>query len=378
MAILSKHRLRATWFQVHKWIGLALAVLIVPLCLSGSWLVYADAIDAAMHPERRSEVAPALAPSAYAAAAREHAPGGQRLVSLTLPAEGAVVANLAAPPRPGGARPVRSTLWLDPADGQLLGRSAPGGGVTATIHSLHGNLLVPGAGRQLVGGIGLAMLVSSLTGLWLWWPFKGGFRRGLRWKRAPDLSGNLHHLGGFWICLPLAVLSLTGAWIAFPALFAALSGDPAPQPRRAPPAPVVAPRLSPDEAVRLASPLAQGRLASIAWPAGPDARWKIGYQGAGEVLVDDRNGRASLPRPPQPPTIARLMRRIHEGEAGGALWKLVVFVGGLIPAALAVTGVLMWWNSRVRSDAMSRRHEKRRGDASAPGQADLDVSGASL
>src|SRR4028119_237184 len=93
--------------------------------------------------------------------------------------------------------------------------------------------MVPGFGRQIVGWIGVAMLLSSLSGLWLWWPLKGRFSRGLRWKRSPDLSGNLHHQGGFWIALPLAVLSLTGAWISFPAAFAALSGDaPGPPPAR--------------------------------------------------------------------------------------------------------------------------------------------------
>lgn len=36
------------------------------------------------------------------------------------------------------------------------------------------------------------------------------------------------------------------------------------------------------------------------------------------------------------------MRRIHDGTGTGALWHTIIFIGGLIPAALAVTGVLMW------------------------------------
>ena len=39
----SKKQLRALWLQVHKWIGLILAVLIVPISLTGSALVWHEA-----------------------------------------------------------------------------------------------------------------------------------------------------------------------------------------------------------------------------------------------------------------------------------------------------------------------------------------------
>ena len=40
------------------------------------------------------------------------------------------------------------------------------------------------------------------------------------------------------------------------------------------------------------------------------------------------------------------MRRIHDGTGMGALWQTIIFVGGLVPAILAVTGILMWLNVR--------------------------------
>ena len=61
------------------------------------------------------------------------------------------------------------------------------------------------------------MLILSLTGIWLWWPRNGGFLRGLRWRRVGRaLSFNLHHLLGFWISIPLAVVSVTGIYLGFP------------------------------------------------------------------------------------------------------------------------------------------------------------------
>ncbi|HYJ81664.1 MAG TPA: PepSY-associated TM helix domain-containing protein, partial [Allosphingosinicella sp.] len=268
-------RLRRLWFQVHKWIGIALALLIVPVSLTGSALVWHDWLDERLNPERVVETPASLAPSAYAEAATRLARPNERLSSLAYPGEGGpVVATLARTDSPPGGRPVRTQLYLDPASARLLDRSASNEGAVRLLHNLHGSLMVPGVGRQIVGWIGVAMLVSSLTGLWLWWPLSGRFTRGLKWRRRATTSANLHHQGGFWIALPLAVLSFTGAWISFPAFFAAFSGDPvgpsmAERMRRMAAPPAAATRLGPDSALAAARPLATGGLTGLTWPAGP-------------------------------------------------------------------------------------------------------------
>jgi uncharacterized iron-regulated membrane protein len=364
-----KLRLRELWFQVHKWLGLTLAILIIPISLTGSALVWHDWLDKQLNPERVVDARPALPPSAYANAARELAAPGEKLASLTFPeAEGPVVANLARPPQPGAARPVRTILYLHPADAHLLDRTASDEGVVRVMHILHGSLMVPGVGRQIVGWIGVAMLISSLSGLWLWWPLKGRVTRGLRWKRQPETSGNLHHQGGFWICLPLAVLSLTGAWISFPAFFATLSGDPSgPSPaeraRRMAAMPIEAPALSPDRAVAAAQAHSTDPLLTLTWPTEPKAEWKVSYQrdaAPAEVVVADATAQTTPPKPPQPETIARLMRRIHDGTGMGTLWQVIIFVGGIIPALLAITGIMMWLSARRRDRAMRERRASAR------------------
>lgn len=357
MTFPSQARLRPLWFQVHKWIGLALAVLIVPVSLTGSALVWHDWLDARLNPERAAAAAPGLPPSAYAAAARSLAAPGERLAALAYPdGPGPVVATLARPPRPGAGRPVRTLLYLDPADARLLDRASSDEGAVRVLHVLHGSLMVPGVGRQIVGWIGVAMLLSSLTGLWLWWPLNGRFARGLRWKRRPATSTNLHYQSGFWVALPLAMLSFTGAWISFPAFFAGLSGDPAgPSPaermRRMAAMPAAETRLSPDSALAVARPLAAGGLASLTWPTGPEMKWKLGFRAEGEpveLALDDRTGAAAPPKAPPPETTARLMRRLHDGTGMGPLWQTLIFIGGILPALLAVTGILMWLHLRRR------------------------------
>jgi len=52
MAKTTKKRLRATWLQVHKWIGLTLAILIIPISLTGSALVWKGWVDQQLQPQR--------------------------------------------------------------------------------------------------------------------------------------------------------------------------------------------------------------------------------------------------------------------------------------------------------------------------------------
>jgi uncharacterized iron-regulated membrane protein len=75
------------------------------------------------------------------------------------------------------------------------------------------------------------------------------------------------------------------------------------------------------------------------------------------VAIADADGAAKVtpPRPPQPETVARLMRRIHDGNGMGLVWQIIIFLGGLIPAMLGVTGVIMWWRARGWRGDLARR-----------------------
>ena len=81
---------------------------------------------------------------------------------------------------------------------------------------------------SLFESIGVFMLVSCISGIWLWWPLSGSPATGLKWKRRNTLNANLHYLTGFWVLFPLAMLSFTGAWISFPKVFGQFEARPAP------------------------------------------------------------------------------------------------------------------------------------------------------
>lgn len=372
MARSTNLRLRALWLQVHKWIGLLLAALIIPISISGAALVWHDGLDEALNPGRYAVKSgtPALTPSAYAEAARNALAPGEAILSIRYPeGEGPILATAARPPRPGETRPVRTNLWLDPADGRLLDRAASNAGVVRVLHSLHGSLMVPGVGRQVVGWVGVAMTISCLTGLWLWWPMTGSIRRGFRWKRQNSTNANLHHQMGFWALIPLAMLSVTGVWISFPQVFAGFEagqpkakGGTSDRARAMRARPLERTAMTPDAALAAAQPNATGPLALVTWPTDQSAEWKISFAregGPAEVVVDDSTGEVTPPRPPRAETRARLMRRWHDGTGMGIVWQALIFLGGIIPALLAITGIVMWLRSRGWKSKLKRKRGAR-------------------
>ena len=83
---VTKVGLRNAWFQVHKWIGLILAALIIPISLTGSALVWHDPLEKMLHPERHAISGTSTLPlTAYAAAAQAALADGERLQRIGLP-----------------------------------------------------------------------------------------------------------------------------------------------------------------------------------------------------------------------------------------------------------------------------------------------------
>ena len=362
--------LRHLWFSVHKWIGLLLLIVLIPVSASGSLLVWHDWTDGIANPQRyRVSDAPAsLPPSAYVAAARTILAPDDRIASIELPAEPGKPVVVTASTGAAGERPgppPRHQVWLDPATAKVVDHADPNGEILRVLHVFHGSLMVPGAGRKIVGWLGWAMLASCLTGIWLWLPTIGNALRGFRWRRGPLVSGNLHHQVGIWVAVPLAVLSFTGAYISFPDFFrgvtGAVAGEPAaaPRPRGPRPRPLAQPALPVEAAARAAG---AGPLLSIRYPTERAAEWTVEVGAPGgeplEVKVDDGSGRRLPPEADDRTTAertARLMRVIHDGHDTNVVWQTLIFLGGLAPLVLGVTGAIMWLRTRAWRGRAARR-----------------------
>jgi uncharacterized iron-regulated membrane protein len=378
-------RLRRLWLDVHLWIGAGLLVVLAPLGVTGSILVWHDPLDHALYAQRYAVSGPAASQplAAYAQAAQAAFGDRARLTQVRLPrAPGdpvVAVGRIEGPTGPGG-RPRSLNAWIDPPTAKVLDTAEVAGQATMIVHRLHGSLLIaspagtagPGLGRQVVGWLGWAMFVSSATGLWLWWPRHGGVLKGLRWRRGASTLFNLHHLVGFWVCLPLAALSLTGVYISFPQTSHALFGAPPPPQRAAGPGrfapPLETPRLSVDQAVTAALATAPGgRVTELNTPTtGQAPAWRIGVKGPDgpprTVQVVDATGQAKAARGGGGPAggerggdpTSKFMRQLHDGTDMGIVWQAIITLAGLAPLVLGLSGVVMWLRRSARQRAIRR------------------------
>lgn len=405
-------KLRRLWLNVHLWLGVGLALLLIPVSVSGGLLVFHDEIDALINPKRYAVTGAGVAQpaSAYLARAAEAIasdPAKLAVTGLRYPDEpGAPVRVVTRPQQRTEGPPRFVTVFLDPPTAQVLDVMEFRSSLVGFLHVFHENLMLPQySGRQIVGWVGVAMLILSLTGIWLWWPRNGRFLIGLRWTRSPRFTFNLHNMLGFWISIPLAVVSLTGIYLSFPqtarnmmssvATMSPPGGRPGFAGEVAQHTNLTVDRVL--EIARQTEPTAQPLmifLPTVAGGRGPQAGAAQPPQGAGPaerprqeggrgpapawrvqlvrsetetvtVTIDDRTGLASPVQSPRSgDRAASWIRWIHEGSHSGLIWKIVVLLTGVFPTIFAVTGVIMW----LRRRAGRRALEAKRGVQLSPAE----------
>jgi uncharacterized iron-regulated membrane protein len=351
--------LRAFWVQVHLWLGLTLGVVGVLVGLSGSILVYDREIDAQLNPHRYAISGPqvALPYADYAQRAQAALAGNARATGIRLPDQepGPVVVFARADAGPF------QRVYLDPPTGSVLA-TASGRDWLGWLHSFHESLtLREWKGREIVGVVGIGMLISALSGIYLWWPAGRLRMRALGFRRGFALDRNLHYTFGIWGALVLAVLSFTGLFLAFQdagRTVVAAFGTVSPSPRGLQSAPGSGDAIAPDEAVAIAQHrVANADVIGIGLPVGPRAAYRVNLRETGDtaarsttvVYIDARSGvilHAVDQATRGGDAFLAWQRMLHEGSALGIVWRFLTFLGGMLPALLMVTGLIIWLRKR--------------------------------
>ena len=241
-----------------------------------------------------------------------------------------------------------------------------------------------------VGGILLLLLV--VTGLVIWWPRRGGFRRGLKVRRGKGLyklNYDLHKVVGFVALPALAIWAITGINFELPkqtegAFYAVTPGSAAPDSiYEFESKPGERPRGDDERgdrrrphrrALRLAPRLdhrpgsERKRLHYEIWFAHGVDTYAYGYYpGNYGVYVDRYSGKAHqyFPNPANDTVTNNFMQNwagaIHMGTLVGWLPRTGWILFGLTPLLLAVTGTVTWLMRR----RMGRRKKRRDKDGGA-------------
>jgi hypothetical protein len=286
---------RRALFQVHLWVGIAVSLYIGAICLSAACSCIAtSSTQVQSAPLFVSPSGPRLSDGEVESAAKRAHPGFE-------------IANAFPGKEPNQAVEIhlenknrRRQRLFDPYTGADLGNAVPlGFRATSWLLDLHDNLLFGRVGRRANAvGAGL-VLVLAVTGAVIWWPGIKSWRRSLwvTFKRRQRFTWRLHSALGFWFFGFVVMWGVSGLYLAYPQPFS-------------------------DAVERLEEYQSTYR-------AGERILYWLGYSHFG-----------------------RFGNRIPGcGPACDKTMKVVWAAFGVMPVAMLVTGVLMWWNRKFSSSS---------------------------
>lgn len=350
--------IRRLWLKAHLWVGLTIALPLILVAVSGSVLVFEDALDRALNPAL-SYVTPGARPlplDELVSRVRTAYPDAQ-LGSLTLPEQPNLALEISANTTPPGP----FTIAINQYTGQILGtRSAAEreSGLARRIHLLHTRLFAGQVGEWVVGLITALTLFMAVAGLVLWWPRK--IVTVMVSASGRRINFDLHNVFGFYASAVFLFIALTGMMISFEAwtdpLFLRLNDAPVP------------PLARESTVVAGAAPIGVEALAGAARAALPGAFLKvIGIPNGGtgvivaamkypedrtpagrsRVALDQYSGQAltviNTRTAPAGTRLINLKRSAHTGDIFGAATRALYFVTCLMLAGQVVTGFFIWW-----------------------------------
>lgn len=291
--------LRKAIFQLHLWCGIGVGLYVLLASVTGSIVVYSNELyrAATRAPIIVAETGARLTDEQLKDAATRAYPGYRVLaIGRARNPDQAVSISLQ-----GGAE-LKNRLF-NPYTGADLGQSVPRGiRIVSGLLKLHDDLMAGPTGRSVNGVGALLIVILAFTGIVVWWPGIKTWRRSLSVPRSAGwlrFTWGLHSMIGFWSFGFILLFGVSGIYLGNPELFQDLAD------RIEPLTDANVRTRTVDQVIYWLAYLHVGRINGIGIPC------------RGPGLCDF--------------TV-----------------KLIWAVFGLAPAAMFVTGAVMWWNRVVR------------------------------
>jgi uncharacterized iron-regulated membrane protein len=374
---------RKLWLEVHGWLGLILGFCLAIFGITGSVLVFYEETDDWLNPgvialanlvEGQEHFRPV---DDIVEAARSVMPDRAQIGSIIYPRHDRrayqffyrVVTD-------NESTPELRHVFVNPYTAEVTGTRAviergrwlPDGFVPF-MFQLHFALLAGNTGAVVVGIMGVISIISVLTGLIVWWPLTGKWRRALTIKRAASperLNHDVHQTFGFYTALIMLAVLLSGVYMNLPDHFKVPVKLLSPNSRSFTDNPQSSPAAgrSPiglDRAlasVRRSYP--EGRVNWLRLPEGETGVYTISirdvpglsrFWSERRVTVDQYSGEILTVHDPDTRTAAGdtfldWMWPLHSGKVFGWPGRILIFVTGLACPVLYVTGVVRWLQKR--------------------------------
>lgn len=365
--ILPINRVRQ-FYAWHKWTGLIVGLFLLIINLSGAIAVFKNDLDRLLTPAKvvRPGTAKASLDTVLENAKRAHA--GTRIIGIVMPdhPDAAYVIDAVSEKRQ------RIEIFADPYTGSITG-SRQGEHFANVLRQLHLRFYFFGFwGRVVVGVLGVVFLVSTITGLLIYWRFmRGVFSRGMHFwqiRKGFQLStSDWHKLVGIGAVVFNLILAFTGAFLGLenltrytPRVQEALQPRPRTLVRTNAIRKSGAPRFKAgvDQSIRAAESAVPGFHANtINFPGGDytliygkrsgsfarDRASFVVVNAAGEVVESFDQSRGTTTS-----RLYNLIEPLHYGSFGGSGWggtlvRSLYLALGLGSAFLSITGFLLWW-----------------------------------
>jgi uncharacterized iron-regulated membrane protein len=374
--------LRRAIFQIHLWFGIILAAYSVVIGVTGAILIFNEEIEDALY-AKQLHISPTPRQTTFDSIltnVRVTHPGWLAVGLRDIDRNDRATMIVMSPMNDPTTTNLRY-VYVDPNTGRILLDRLRYDSVLGWVFHLHLYLLLDRIGLTISGWMALGLLILCISGIIIWWPGVARWtaalvlRRRSSWRR---LNWDIHSVTGFWCCIALTAVSLTGVYFAFPLPIAgtivkltggnlreAISYVSMPQPLPAKPG---TPLLSVDRAIEtINSQMAEAPpIFYLQLPLTPkDVYGGISYYpttapytAARRVAIDPHSGAilrtVDTRRAPIGVRIVQYFHSVHFGTFAGTtsmigytVRTLWVFLG-LAPAVLAITGLIMYWNRKLR------------------------------
>lgn len=340
-------------FAVHRITGLLAGAFLLLMSLSGSILVFTEEIDHVLY-KTAYHVTPGTQrqplQSLYQTT-QQSLPGNPYLLFVKIPQQPDQSVVLRAEYKPDH----KVYVFIDPYTGKILRQHSNTGYFTGWLLYLHFTLLSGTNGARVILIVGILLLLSLLTGTWI---YRKAFGKVLRFQVKPEWHNrkrrwrNLHRIVGVWAILFNLLIVITGIMIELKVLDSRKQKEA----KAVPIAATItfeqllakAQQAVPDfEAAGIRPPKKAGDPIRILGHTPGQPEWAA-YSTS--VFFDSNTGSISkitdFRRASFPEKLQAMVSPLHFGNYGGIPLKIIYCIFALTPGILSLSGFLIWFRRK--------------------------------
>jgi uncharacterized iron-regulated membrane protein len=360
---------RRFWLIIHLYIGLTIGLIFVIAGITGSALVFYVEIDEFINPslqiQQQDTTQNRQSYDVLLSALQKSHPERTGSWRLEMPhhSQAMITARYYKPQETAHLHFAPYMVSVNPYTAEVVSSRFWGQTLMTWIYDLHYTLLLDKTGKLIMAIIGGIFLLLLITGVYLWYPRTHKFKQAFTFKRRSSIERlifDVHKLNGIYGVIFLLLLTLSGILLELPDVFNPIIQRISPIYKT----PIVysslpdisAERISVDKAVNIAQQVYP--VALLRWietPSNEKGTYIIMLYQHGEpserfpktlVTIDQYSGRVLNKRNPMQSTngdwFVRMLHPLHSGEIGGIVGRCLVFISGLLPLILYVTGFIRW------------------------------------